>query len=124
MEGDKMNQCKKVCHELGTLCHNTQNRVISLMCEKNDCKYLGDYLQQLKVMEVLCNYMCVCCCEMENLTQSTISEFKNKCKLLIRSCGIMSKKLSSEELKTLNCDKIKKLCDNTFVKTKKSTKKR
>ena len=122
MEVEKLNQCKKVCHELGKLCHNTQNRVISLMCEKDNCKYLGDYLQRLKVMESLCNYMCLCCCEMEKITQSTISEFKNKCKMLIQSCEIVNKKLSSSEITKLNCDKIKKLCDNTFVKTKKTKK--
>ena len=34
MEGVRMNKCKKICQELGLLCHNTQNRVITMMCEK------------------------------------------------------------------------------------------
>ena len=26
-------------------------------------------------MESLCNYMCLCCCEMEKISPSTVSEF-------------------------------------------------
>ena len=34
---------------------------------KTDCKKLGDYLQSLMVLESLCSYICVCCCEHEKL---------------------------------------------------------
>ena len=121
MEGVRMNKCKKICQELGLLCHNTQNRVITMMCEKEKCKYLGDYLQGLKVMESLCNYMCLSCCEMEELSQSTVGEFKNKCNYLDRMCGVLKKELDHNELNHLNCNKIQKLCKNDLIKKGKTT---
>ena len=124
MEGDKLIKCKKVCQELGLISHNTQNRVITLMCEKENCKYLGDYLQGLRVMESLCNYMCLCCCEMEKISPSTVSEFKSRCSMLTKMCGVLEKKLSKEEFEKLRCSEVKSLCGNKFSKKAKKTKKR
>ena len=93
MKGQAVYDCKAKCEELGKCCHNTKNRCIEKMCqvEKEECKKMGTFLKCLMVCECLCSYICTCCCEMENLTLSIISELKQKCKTLMNCCKYLRK---------------------------------
>ena len=55
---------------------------------------------------------------------STVSEFKSRCSMLTKMCGVLEKKLSKEELENLRCSEVKSLCENEFSKKAKKTKKR
>ena len=106
-------ECKKMAKVLGDNCHNTKNRVIEKMTEssKNDCKKLGDYLQSLMVLESLCGYICVCCCEHETLSPSILSELKNKCRNLVKTSDSIKKALSNETYTYIRCDVISNFCE-------------
>ena len=92
-------ECKKMAKALGDNCHNTKNRVIEKMTDssKTDCKKLGDYLQSLMVLESLCGYICVCCCEHETLSL-IVSELKNKCNKLVKTTESIKKTLRKHAL--------------------------
>ena len=71
---------------------------------------LGKYLKCLMTMEKLCEYICTCCCEMENLTASIISELKQRCSTLKKCCENLMKHMDSECYKYINCDRMLKFC--------------
>ena len=127
MQGQKLYSTKSMCHEFGLSCHNTKNRVIEKM-EYYECsekrKMLGKYLKCLMTMEKLCEYMCTCCCEMENLTSSIISELKQRCSTLKKCCENLMKHMESDCYKYINCDKMLKFCKMAMkLSTSKSKKK-
>ena len=121
-------ECKKMAKILGNNCHNTKNRVIEKMTEssKTDCKKLGDYLQSLMVLESLCGYICVCCCEHETLSPSIVSELKNKCKNLVKTTESIKKTLGKETCTYIRCDVISNFCEKCMdiKKEKSKTKKK
>ena len=119
-----MNKCKKNCKALGELCHNTKNRVIEKMCdcEKDKCRVLGDYLQSLMVVESLCDYVCICCCEQENISKAIHTELNNKCGLLSKNCSKLQKLLNKEQYEYINCKEVIGFC-NTCRDLNKSNKK-
>jgi hypothetical protein len=122
-------ECKKMTKELGDNCHNTKNRIIEKMTEANkrDCKKLGNYLQSLMVIESLCSYICVCCCEHENLSPSIISELRNKCKGLVKASNSLIDTMDKTICDYINCDKLNSLCEKCIVvkvKKEKKTKKK
>lgn len=120
-------ECKNLVRDLGDNCHNTKNRIIEKMSEldKKDCKILGNYLQCLMVIESLSSYICVCCCEHETLSQSIISELKQKCKDLIKKCNIIKKNLDNEICEYINCNEITNFCEKCInLNKKKRTKKK
>mgnify|MGYP001239947723 FL=1 len=127
MQGQKLYSTKSMCHEFGLSCHNTKNRVIEKMgyYECSDKRMmLGKYLRCLMTMEKLCEYMCTCCCEMENLTSSIISELKQRCKTLMMCCENLMKHMDSECCKYINCDRMLKFCKMVMkLNTSKSKKK-
>ena len=111
MEGQKLYATKSLCHELGLSCHNTKNRVIEKMGNyesSNVRMMLGKYLKCLMTIEKLCEYMCTCCCEMENLTSSILSELKQRCSTLMRCCENLMKNMSLDCHKYINCEKMLK----------------
>ena len=127
MQGQKLYSTKSMCHEFGTSCHNTKNRVIEKMAHY-ECSekrmMLGKYLNCLMTMEKLCEYICTCCCEMENLTASIISEMKQRCSTLKKCCENLMKHMDSECYKYINCDKMLKFCKMVMkLNTSKSKKK-
>ena len=105
-------KCKQMCTTLSGCCHNTKNRVIELMCKFKDkeCRLLGDYLQSLQILESLCNYMCLCCCEHESLSPSILSELKTKCILLIKQAEKICKFLDKKDMEYIRCNELKKYC--------------
>ena len=113
MQGQKLYSTKSMCHEFGLSCHNTKNRVIEKMAHY-ECSekrmMLGKYLKCLMTMEKLCEYICTCCCEMENLTASIISELKQRCSTLKKCCENLMKHMDSECYKYINCDRMLKFC--------------
>ena len=121
MNGTAVYGFKSLCSELGMTCHNTKNRVIEKMCDydKNISGKLAKYLKCLMTIEKLCEYLCTCCCEMESITPSGLSELKNKCKTIMTCCNDLKKSLKSEDYKYINCDKILGFC-NKVNKSKKS----
>ena len=121
MNGTALYGFKSLCNELGMTCHNTKNRVIEkmTMCDKDQVKKLAKYLKCLMTIEKLCEYLCTCCCEMESITPSGLSELKNKCKTIMTCCNDLKKSLKSEDYKYINCDKILGFC-NKVNKSKKS----
>jgi hypothetical protein len=122
MEGAKLYSFKSVCGDLGNVCHNTKNRVIEKMCvcEKKQVEKLAKYLKCLMTIEKLCEYLCTCCCEMENITSSGLSELKNRCKTIHNCCKDLQKSLKPEDFKYINCNTIMKSCDkiNNVKKSK------
>ena len=126
MQGQKLYSTKSMCQELGHSCHNTKNRVIEKMAmySNEENKALGKYLKCLMTMEKLCEYICTCCCEMENLTSSIISELKQRCRTIVLCCEILKKHLHKDCYNYINCDKIIKFCKMSMkLNTKKSKKK-
>ena len=126
MQGQKLYSTKSMCQELGVSCHNTKNRVIEKMTmySNEENKALGKYLKCLMTMEKLCEYICTCCCEMENLTSSIISELKQRCRTIVLCCEILKKHLHKDCYNYINCDKIIKFCKMSMkLYTKKSKKK-
>ena len=121
MNGTAVYGFKSLCNELGMTCHNTKNRVIEKMCDydKNISEKLAKYLKCLMTIEKLCEYLCTCCCEMENITPSGLSELKNKCKTIMSCCKDLQKSLKSEDYKYINCTKVIEFC-NKVNKSKKS----
>ena len=121
-----LSKCKSLCSSLNTCCHNTKNRVIEKMCdcEKHKCKPLADYLQSLMILESLCNYICLCCCEHETITASIMSELKTKCNTMKKQCGKITKLLTKEQCAYLRCGEIDKLCCNCCDLKSKKTKKK
>lgn len=121
-------ECKKMAKSLGDNCHNTKNRIIEKMTEssKRDCKKLGDYLQSLMVLESLCSYICVCCCEHEKLSPSILSELKNKCNGLVKTCDSIKKTLDKETCDYIRCDAMVDFCEKcmNIKKEKSKTKKK
>ena len=90
---------------------------------KKDCKSLGNYLQCLMVIESLCSYICVCCCEHESLSPSIISELKNKCKDLIKKCNIIKNNLDKDTCEYIMCNEITSFCEKCInIKKDKSKK--
>ena len=130
MQGQKLYSTKSMCHEFGLSCHNTKNRVIEKMAHY-ECSekrmMLGKYLKCLMTMEKLCEYICTCCCEMENLTASIISELKQRCSTLKKCCENLMKHMDSECYKYINCDRMLKFCKMVMKlnssKSKKKSKK-
>ena len=126
MQGQKLYSTKSMCQEFGNSCHNTKNRVIEKMAmySNEENKALGEYLKCLMTMEKLCEYICTCCCEMENLTSSIISELKQRCKTIDQCCDILKKHLHKDCYNYINCDKMKKFCKMCIkLNTRKSKKK-
>ena len=109
MQGQKLYSTKSMCNEFGSSCHNTKNRVIEKLAHY-ECsekrKMLGKYLKCLMTMEKLCEYICTCCCEIENLTSSIISELKQKCSILKKCCENLMKHMDTECYKYINCDRM------------------
>ena len=112
MEGEKLYSFKSICNDLGMTCHNTKNRVIEKMCnyDKNISEKLAKYLKCLMTIEKLCEYLCTCCCEMENITVSGLSEIKLRCKTVIECCKTLKSLLKKEDYDYINCDKIMNIC--------------
>ena len=122
-----LGKCKSLCTELGKHCHNTKNRVIEKMClcDKKDCKILADFLQCLMVIECLCNYICLCCCEQEVVTPSILTELSVKCTKISHCIGKITNTFDKEMCSYLRCSEIKKLCgDCKKLKSTKKSKKR
>ena len=111
MKNEMIYECKRMCKELGDTCHNTKNRVIEKMCvcEKKNCKMLADYLQCLMVLECLCNYICLCACEHETITQSIATELAVKCTKIMGCIDKLMKAFDDEHCDYLNCPKIKEI---------------
>ena len=107
-------KCKSVCEELQITCHNTKNRIIEKMCEceKEKCKVLGDYLQILMVLESLCSYVCICCCEQESLSSPIMKELKSKCNLSIKLADKLLGIMTKEQCEYIRCSDVKKACEN------------
>ena len=127
MQGQKLYSTKSMCQEFGSSCHNTKNRVIEKLAHY-ECsekrKMLGKYLKCLMTMEKLCEYICTCCCEIENLTSSIISELKQRCSTLKKCCENLMKHMDSDCYKYINCDKMLKFCKMAMkLSTSKSKKK-
>ena len=118
-----LGKCKSLCTELGKHCHNTKNRVIEKMClcDKKDCKILADFLQCLMVIECLCNYICLCCCEQEVVTPSILTELSVKCTKISHCIGKITDTFDKQMCSYLRCSEIKKLCSD--CKKMKSSKK-
>ncbi len=118
--------CKNLCKKLGDCCHNTKNRVIEKMCDcdKNDCKPLGDYLQSLMVLESLCNYICLCCCEHESLSNSIMTELSSKCSALSSQADKLLKQMDKKNCEYIRCSELKKLCSDCKSMKKKKTHKK
>ena len=119
-------ECKEIIKKMGDNCHNTKNRIIEKMTESNkrDCKKLGNYLQSLMVIESLSSYICVCCCEHESLSQSIMSELKNKCKGLMKACNVLTDSMDKTTIDYIKCNEMISLCEKCInVKVKKETKK-
>ena len=121
MNGPAVYGFKSLCNELGMTCHNTKNRVIEKMCsyDKNISEKLAKYLKCLMTIEKLCEYLCTCCCEMETITPSGLSELKNKCKTIMTCCKDLEKSLKLDDYKYINCSKMIDFC-NKVNKSKKS----
>ena len=120
-----LGKCKALCSELGKHCHNTKNRVIEKMClcDKKDCKILAVFLQCLMVIECLCNYICLCCCEQEVVTPSILTELSVKCTKISHCIGKITDTFDKQVCSYLRCSEIKKLCgDCKKLKSKKSAK--
>ena len=119
-------ECKNMCKKLGDCCHNTKNRVIEKMCtcDKNDCKPLADYLQSLMILESLCSYICICCCEHESLSPSIMSELSSKCSTLISQGDKLLKLIDKQNCDYIRCEELKKLCSDCKSMKKKKTKKK
>jgi hypothetical protein len=118
-------KCKALCSELGKHCHNTKNRVIEKMClcDKKDCKILAVFLQCLMVIECLCSYICLCCCEQEVVTPSILTELNVKCTKISHCIGKITSTFDKQMCSYLRCSEIKKLCgDCKALKSKKSVK--
>ena len=120
-----LGKCKSLCSELGKHCHNTKNRVIEKMCicDKKDCKILAVFLQCLMVIECLCSYICLCCCEQEVVTPSILTELSVKCTKISHCIGKITSTFDQQMCSYLRCSEIKKLCgDCKALKSKKSVK--
>ena len=75
------------------------------------------------VIESLCSYICVCCCEHESLSPSIISELKNKCKDLIKKCNIIKNNLDKDTCEYIRCNEITSFCEKCInIKKDKSKK--
>ena len=124
MKGKGVYTCKSKCEDLGKCCHNTKNRCIEKMCEvdKEECKKMGTFLKCLMVCECLCSYICTCCCEMEEVSSSCLSELHGKCDKLSDCCKKLKVCLSKDMCGYLNCDKLMKYCSD--CKSMKQNKKR
>jgi len=122
----KIYECKNMCKKLGDCCHNTKNRVIEKMCtcDKNDCKPLADYLQSLMILESLCSYICICCCEHESLSPSIMSELSSKCTTLISQGDKLLKRIDKQNCDYIRCEELKKLCSDCKSMKKNKTKKK
>ena len=121
-------KCKSDCNKLKDCCHNTKNRVIEKMpqCDKELCALLGKYLKKLMIMDDLCNYICTCCCEMEEVSDPCLQELNQKCDRIMKCCHNIEKKLSKDVYDYLNCDTVLKHCQlcKKMKKNKKNTKKK
>ena len=124
MEGKGLYKCHSDTKELGSTCHSTKNRVIQHLCDHSGekCKYLKSYLQCLMKMECYCNYIGVCCCEIEKLSHHCVSELHHCCGELIKCCANVSKHFDNHDY--LNCTKIESLCKSCMkIKQSKTPKK-
>ena len=119
MKGQAVYDCKAHCEALGSCCHNTKNRCIEKMCKdnKSDCKKIAKYLQCLMVCECLCSYVCMCCCEMEEVSDSCLTELCGKCDKLLHCCKDLKGCLPKDMCDYLNCDKLMG-CSNDCKKSK------
>lgn len=126
MRGKQVYECKARCEELGKYCHNTKNRCIEKMCEvdKDKCKKMGKFIKCLMVCECLCNYICTCCCEHEEVSGPCFSELCGKCDKLMNCCKSLKDCLPKDMCEYLNCDKMMKCCSSCKgLKQSKKTKK-
>ena len=72
-------------------------------------------------MECYCDYIGVCCCEIEKLSHHCVSELYHCCGELIKCCTNVSKHFDNHDY--LNCSKIESLCRNCMkIKTSKISK--
>lgn len=124
MKGKQLYTLKDMCNSFGLSCHNTKNRVIEKMCEceKKDCQQLADYLQCLMIIEKLCDYICTCCCEDDNVSSHTLQELNMRCDKLVSCCNKLTKQLSKEHIDYIQCEKISGLC-HSVKKIKQSSSK-
>lgn len=107
-----LHKCKSVCENLGKCCHNTKNRIIEKMIDASasDSKVLASYLKCMMCLEILCNYICTCCCEAEKLSKSILSELRSKCNDIVKICNKICSTMDCDEY--LNCKKMIDLCNS------------
>jgi hypothetical protein len=112
MKGQAVYDCKAKCEALASCCHNTKNRCIEKMCEvdKSECKKMAQFLKCLMVCECLCSYICTCCCEMEEVSGSCLTELCGKCDKLLGCCKDLKGCLPNDMCEYLNCDKLMGCC--------------
>ena len=75
------------------------------------------------VIECLCSYICLCCCEQEVVTPSILTELSVKCTKISHCIGKITDTFDQQMCSYFRCSEIKKLCgDCKALKSKKSAK--
>ena len=122
MEGKKLYPLREDCTELQLCCHKNINRVIEMMSHyPKHSKVLGKYAKLCIVLEKLCEYICSCCCNTDNVSNNILSEHKSKCNQMIAVCKKINSFIDRDDGKYIRCNDMIKLCSKY---TKKRSRKR
>ena len=126
MKGKALYPLNDDCFMLQKTCHRTINRILELMVKHPEhSKNLSKYAKKCMVMEKLCEYVCGCCCNDDNVSIHMMSELREKCRELKDISNVLNSELPKDKSLYIRCEIVSKLCDKRMgsTRSKKSHKK-
>jgi len=124
MRGKALYPLNDECSMLQRTCHRTINRILELMVKhpehsKNLCKYA----KKCMVMEKLCDYVCGCCCNNDDVSINMMKELREKCSSLKEIAFNLHNELPKDKSEYIRCQIMVKLCDDRMGSSKRKSKK-
>ena len=124
MRGKSLYPLNDECSMLQKTCHRTINRILELMVKHPEHgKNLSKYAKMCMVMEKLCEYVCGCCCNDDNVSGHMMSELREKCIELKDIANVLHSELPKDKSVYIRCQIVVKLCDARMGSNKSGKKK-
>jgi hypothetical protein len=119
---------KKMCENMRYNCKINRNRCVEKLgqakYDTHTSSLLANFLNRCICMEKLCEYLSMCCCDLENISNSCLSEYSNRCKQLNHILTNLKKDvgMSDGDKKYLRIDLFCELCKHKTIKIRQDKK--